>query len=290
MLPHSKVIEMDVLSRKVLHHPFRFLCVYYSPRNGRSQFIPGVVIILCLVLDLAVVTFYAPRVFDMSTRVRFLLDISQVYAPIISYSAIIIEAARSRHRLATIWRNVQGAAEIFERDLKIPTFSRLQNVFRKFKIFAIFIQLVCTGTELVIIVGIRKNSSWFKNRWSAFPGFLGGRSAILLYILYVQIIGFLLQCLEHCQTQINCATESHFPNRLMRFDRQLVDKQLHVRRIFHKVVIISRLLNESFKWSLLLNFLTNVFCICVAWFYNYVAIRFGNKYLFGGSSFIQQFR
>lgn len=271
---------MEFQITKILS-PFRFLCVFYPPRNFHSQFVFGLAIILILLLDLATVTYYAPFVFDVSTRVRFLLDISQVYAPVLSYAVIIIEAALSRHRLAMIWKNIESVVRIFERDLQMNTSSQLRGVLRKFILFGILIQLACTGIELGIILGIRKNASWLKNRWSAFPGFLGCRTAILLYILYVQIIGFLLESLGQCQRQITSQGVDRIPNRLLRFDRRRVERQLHLRRIFSKVALITRLLNESFKWSLLLNFLTNVFCICIAWFWNYVALRFGNRYLFG---------
>lgn len=257
---------------------FRLLCVFYPPRDSRPQFIWGFVIILILILDLIIVTFYAPLVFDMSTRVRFLLDISQVYAPVISYAVIIIESALSRHRLALVWKNFQEVLEIFEQDLEITNIkSRFKKILLKCKIFGGIIQLICTGSEFIIIIGIRKNASWFKNRWSAFPGFLGCRTSILLYIFHVQIVTFLLQSLVLCQKRIH----SNYNSRLMRFDRKQVENELHLRRIFNKIFLISGLLNESFKWSLLLNFITNVFCICVAWFWNYVALRFGNKYLFG---------
>lgn len=231
--------------------------------------------ILVMCMTIATASYHTDICFDNSTNMHLLLDLFQGYAPLISYLVIILEGLNNRKHLSKIWKLHRDVLDIFERELKVPLFLEFRRLLRWFVLLAVTIQFIFLVIEYTIITGVVKKKVWFYNRLVCLPGYIGCRAYLVYYILHVQIFRFLMRCILEYQTRINFALQ----HRVLR--EKQTEMQLHVRRAYNKVVRINGLVNECFKYSLTVNFVTNVVCVAVSWIWNYISIRFGTTFALG---------
>lgn len=266
---------MDSHFQKILL-PFRILSVYQPPNGCRPC---GILVILVAILVAA--SYYSDDWLDKLTTVRFLLDIFQGIAPVISYLVIVLEVYKSRKANARIFKLVQDILDIFDGHLKTPLVLEVQKSLNWFLFYAISLQITFFAIELSILIGIQRNSLWFYNRLVSFVGCFGSRLFLLYFLMHVRNFGFLLRNILDYQKRINFQMQFNKPEKdQLKIERQQ-KRQLHLRRAYNKLVLINWLVNDSFKYSLTFTFVTNVGCIAISWIWNYLSLRFGNKFGLG---------
>lgn len=267
---------MDLLLRKTLV-PFRLLAIHQIPPTVPLH---SILIICILVGVIVVASLHSHLVFDNATNVRLLLDIFQGFAPGISFIVIVLEAMKSRRSIERIWTLIKEIVDTFQSERGSVVVVDLKNLLFRHNRHCLVLQALFLSIDFTIIIGVRRNPSWFHNRLVNFLGFLGSRTLILYYILYVRIVSHLLRSLVEEQRRINLKLVWQIGRRETE-SRRLLERQRTVGRIFSKVVRIIWLINDSFKYSLTVTFTTNIVCMAISWIWNYLSVRYGTIFGFG---------
>lgn len=271
---------MDPLLARILI-PFRLLAIYQPPELlGFKLLNPVVPVVLILAVDLYIASNYPQVFFDHGTNIRLLMDLVQGYGPIFAYLVILLEAFKSRKTIQGIWQNLKIILDIFEKDLKSSLKLEFRRMLMWYIVYAIILKFLCLLVEVLIIVGVQRNTMWFYNRLANFPGFFGSRTFILSFTLHVRIFRFLLLSIVKYQRSINFKLIHCKKKRDMMKKQEKL--QHHLRRAYNKLILLNWQINEAFKFSLLATFVSNVICIAIAWIWNYLSLRFGNAFMFGG--------
>lgn len=270
---------MDPLLSKILKS-FHLLSIH---QVGSSKFPlnPSIPILLILCLVIATASYYSDLCFDNSTNVHMLLDFFQGYGPLISYLVIILEGFKSRKSVEKIWKLLQEILEVFRKELNASLVIEFRRILRRFAFFAIAISVLFMAVEFTIILGVKKKLMWFYNRLVGQTGLIGCRFYLLYFILHVRIFRFLLESLLEYQKRINfkmqhCTHPNHLPLR-----EKQGQMQMHLRRVYNKLVLMNWLINDAFKYSLVVIFVTNVVCLAISWIWNYISFRFGTTFALG---------
>lgn len=270
---------MDPLLSNILI-PFQLLAIYQPPRSLCWSLInPAIPVAFILMVDLYLGSSNPHLFFSHATNIRTVLNCVQGYGPIISYLVIVLESIKSRHTIQAIWQNFEIILEIFEKDLNSSIKIEFRRTLLWYILHGISLTLLCLCVEIKIIVGVKRNTTWFNNRIMSFPGNFGNRTFIIFFILHVRMFRFLLLSIVEYQRRIN------FKLIYCKQNTEMINKQLelqhHLRGAYNKLILLNWQINEAFKFSLLTSCISSILYVSISWIWNYLSLRFGNAFLLG---------